>query len=266
MGKLRIAAGISCILLAAGMAAFWGKEYYPVLMEYKESRDFYEDLEDQNKGDREPDRQQEVQDWVTSLGIDTAIKPQDVLDIDGDALRERNSDYLGWIYIPDTDVSYPVVMSHDNQDYLHQSLDKGYLYAGTIFMDCRCYDGITNRHSILYGHNMRDGSMFSGIKKFGDQEFAGEHPYFWFVTPEYRLLYQVFSATVCGPYDETVFGVTYRDTEEFQDAMEDIAGRSTVQFDTVPTKEDFVMTLSTCTDDSMSRFTLHGVLLGAMPE
>ena len=177
---------------------------------------------------------------------------------------DRNSDYLGWIYIPDTAVSYPVVMSHDNNDYLHMSLDKGYLYAGTVFMDCRCYDGITNRHSILYGHNMRDGSMFAGIKKYADQEYAEKHPYFWFITPEYRLLYKVFSATTSSPYDDTVFQVAYRDTEEFGDSMEELARRSMIKTDTVPTDEDFVMTLSTCTDDSSSRFTIHGVLLGSM--
>lgn len=266
MEKFRKILGIICLLSAVGMAAFWMKQYLPTLQEYKESKDYYKDITDDNKKDPDPATEEEVNKWLLSLGIDKTFRKKSVIQIDSDAMLERNSDYLGWIYIPDTTISYPVVMSHDNQDYLHQSFDKEYLYAGTIFMDCRCYDGVTNKHSVLYGHNMRDGSMFAGIRNFVDQKYVEEHPYFWFITPEYRLLYKVFSATVSSPYDDTVFGVTYDSIDDFRESMEDIANRSQVKTDTVPTKDDFVMTLSTCTNDGSSRFTLHGVLLGAMRE
>ena len=268
MLKIRKAAGILCIAAAIILAVFWVWEYVPMLGEYKESRKLYEELEDTAVSEPDTEDETEFAAWVDSLDVEEEQKDSITLaiEVDGEALFKRNNDYLGWIYIPDTAVSYPVVMSEDNEDYLHRSIDKEYLYAGTVFMDCRCYDGITNKHSILYGHNMRDGSMFAGIKKYSDEDYLEDHPFFWFITPEYKLLYQVFSVTESWPDDKTVYGVTYKNLEEFGGKMKELSGMSLVDTGIVPTDKDFVMTLSTCTNTRTTRLSIHGVLLGALQE
>lgn len=268
MRRVRKAAGLLCLATAIILAIFWAAEYLPILEEYREGRRLYDEIEDEAVSDPEDETDSAFDDWKENLDIEDEEKEKVTLpiDVDGLALFRRNSDYIGWIYIPDTVISYPVVASEDNEDYLHRSFDKEYLYAGTIFMDCRCYDGITNKHSILYGHNMRDGSMFARIKDYADKDFLEDHPYFWFITPEYKLLYQVFSVTRSSPYDETVYSVTYDGLEDFSSQMRELAEMSLVDTGIVPTDADFVMTLSTCTSTSADRLAVHGVLLGALQE
>lgn len=83
--------------------------------------------------------------------------------IDEAALSAINNDYAAWICIPETQISYPVVKGHDNTEYLHKSFEtNGYSYPGTLFFDAACNE---NCPMIIYGHNMRDGSMFGSLKK-----------------------------------------------------------------------------------------------------
>lgn len=256
IGSLMTAAGISLIL-------FLGITYGPHILQYWKAANEYQEIRDTAVTEQELDSS--LTDWMKDLGIDPS-KKLDVLDVDGKALYEQNHDYIGWIYVPGTPISYPAVMSKDNSDYLHTGFDRGYLFSGTVFMDYRCTDGYLNRHSILYGHNMNDGSMFASLNKFSDAAYFKEHPYFWFITQDYKLLYSIFSVTYPSPTDTLTYGVTYKDTADFLSCMQQIQDNSLVQTDYVLDDSDYVMTLSTCTGNSATRCTVHGVLLGAYKE
>ena len=266
MGKMRKVIGVVFLMAAVLLAVYWCQTYLPTILEYKKGKEQYKEIEEAAVSTSSETEDDEFTTWKDNLPVKEEKKKgiAPCIDVDGEALLQRNSDYIGWIYIPNTAVSYPVVLSHDNIDYLHTSIDGDYLYAGTIFMDCRCYDGIKNKHSVLYGHNMIDGSMFAGIKKYSDQDYLDENSFFWFITPKYKLLYQIFSVTQSGPYDETVYRFTYTDLDGFQENMKNLADMSMVSTWIIPTNKDLVMTLSTCTDDSSGRFAIHGVLLGAL--
>jgi len=91
------------------------------------------------------------------------------------ALRAQYPDIVGWITVPFTSIDYPIAQTKDNDYYLRRDLNGENARHGTIFMDCRCApDG--SGYSIIYGHNMKDGSMFGTLKRFGDRDFFDAHP------------------------------------------------------------------------------------------
>ena len=90
-------------------------------------------------------------------------------------LREQNSDIIGWITVPYTNIDYPIVQAKDNAYYLRRDLNGNIAKPGTIFMDCRCAsDG--SGYSIIYGHNMKSGAMFGTLARFGEKTFFDAHP------------------------------------------------------------------------------------------
>lgn len=93
-------------------------------------------------------------------------------------LKKVNPDLVGWIDIPDTQIDYPVVQSTDNDKYLHTGFDGNENLSGSIFMDYECQPDFKGRNTILYGHNMHNGTMFKDILKFKDIDYLKEHQYF----------------------------------------------------------------------------------------
>ena len=196
-------------------------------------------------------------------GEDTDTIPEDAperLTIKWAQLLEKNSDIVGWILLPAVDLSYPVLQGEDNEKYLHRSISGEYLYAGSIFLDSQCSRSFRAYNTILYGHNMRDGSMFAKLKDYRDPEIYRTCPYFWIFTPEKDLLYRI-----CSVHPEGVGGSSYiirfgsgKELEEWRDAMKN---QSEIQTGWEPDQEDRIVTLSTCTEDRGARYTVQGVLV-----
>ena len=111
-----------------------------------------------------------------------------------DSAQSLNSAYpnaIGWLYIPNTRISYPVMQGEDNEYYLHHDFDGSPLKAGSIFLDYRCENRLMNPINVLYGHNMRNGSMFAQVTSYTTDSFFEAHRYGWLSTPEtvYRIDY-----------------------------------------------------------------------------
>jgi sortase B len=115
------------------------------------------------------------------------------IEVDFATLQEKNPDVTGWIYLPDTEISYPLLYGQDNSRYTYISYDNTYSNSGSIFIDYRCAGDLSGRNTIIYGHNMRSGKMFGGLKKLLEQEYFDEHDIFYIVTKEKTLKYQIFS-------------------------------------------------------------------------
>ena len=242
------------------MVALYGKHF----LDYIKSDIEYQKIEDANTSDGEDSDEVEA----LLLGIDHVKNEYAPIDVDSENLLKQNKDYIGWIYVPKTDISYPVVKSSDNEDYLHVDFNKNYSFPGTIFMDCRCDDELLNHHIVLYGHNMNNGSMFAGLKSFRDQSYVDEHPVFWFITPEEKLLYKIFSVCNADPYDRKQYGIDgddFKTTEEFASAIKYMKDNSVVKIDTDEVEDtDYIMSLSTCTGNSSVRCIVHGVQIGSL--
>ena len=106
----------------------------------------------------------------------------------------RNSDLIGWIYIANTMINYPVVQGKDNDFYLNKDIDKEYARCGCLFVDCRADVFRPSTNLIIYGHNMKDGSMFHDIIKYEEESFYLNHPIIKFDTLYESAEYEIISA------------------------------------------------------------------------
>lgn len=113
--------------------------------------------------------------------------------IDFESLRQINPDIVAWVVIPGADISYPVVQAANNDKYLSTSFAGKNSGAGAIFLDCDCSSSFDSDRSIIYGHNMRDGTMFAGLNKFKDLDFAREHREIYLYTENDRRLLSIIS-------------------------------------------------------------------------
>ncbi len=114
------------------------------------------------------------------------------------ALREVNDEVVGWIAIPDTEVYYPILQTSDNDYYLKHTWKKEKSSVGAVFMEYRDLPDFSGFHSMLYGHQMRDGSMFGGLHKYADEEYLREHPAIYIVTDAGVQKYDIFAAYEVG--------------------------------------------------------------------
>lgn len=173
------------------------------------------------------------------------------------SLLEINEDVVGWISVPDTVIDYPVVQAGDNDYYLRRDIHRKGARAGTIFMDYRSDKQGKGKNIILYGHHMRNGSMFKDLVKYKQEEFFQENDYIRFDTLFDEIKWEVFSVYITEadfPYTQT----TFASDEEYLDFLDKIKGRSIFDKDMELSKEDQILTLSTCTyeyDDA--RFVVH---------
>ena len=104
--------------------------------------------------------------------------------IDFSSLREENDEIVGWIYSPDTVINYPVLKADDNNKYLYHLPNGRYNLAGSIFADYRNSDFGTDSNYIIYGHHMKNDSMFGTIYEYRSQEYYNNHPFIYYLTPE----------------------------------------------------------------------------------
>lgn len=186
---------------------------------------------------------------------------------DLDALIEKNEDIIGWIYMEDTVVSYPLLQGPNNYYYLDKTYEKKYLASGSIYLDTENSPDFSDAHSIIFGHNMKNHTMFGDLDMFEDGEYLQEHPYVYLLLPEGRWLkYQIFSVYRAGVEDGT-YEVPLNEEEDFAKFLQLTLDKNLHDSDNlglpVPTTEDKVITLSTCTEDSaqLERFVLQAVLV-----
>lgn len=112
------------------------------------------------------------------------------------------SDYpaaVGWITVPGTDVDYPFVQGDDNEYYLRRGIDGKYLYAGVPFLDYRCASDLSGGNSIIFGHNLRNGSMFGTLSRFKEQSFFAEHRYFYVFLEHNTIRAEIIACLVVTP-------------------------------------------------------------------
>ena len=118
-------------------------------------------------------------------------------EVDFSALRKLNGDIYAWIYIPGTEVNYPILQSSEDEAedyYLDHNLDGSSGKPACIYTQKRNSRDFTDPNTVIYGHNMRDGSMFRALHDYQDAEFFASHPMIYIQTPAKKLAYQVFAA------------------------------------------------------------------------
>lgn len=114
--------------------------------------------------------------------------------IDFKKLKSQNQDIAGWIYIRGTMIDYPIVQGKDNEEYLHQDFNKKKSSSGTIFLDNNCKKDFTSDNNIIYGHHMKNGTMFAQLLKFREKSFLKKHNEIMIFTPDRTIHLKVISA------------------------------------------------------------------------
>lgn len=191
-------------------------------------------------------------------------EPADTFVIDFEALSEINPDTVAWIRLEEPAIiSYPVVKSRDNEEYLTRTFSANDNKLGAIFLDKRCHSSFSDKNSIIYGHNLKvGGEMFSQLSAYADAEFCQQHPYFYLYLPDGTTkVYQVFSAGVVKATAEN-YNVDFNTNEDFQRYLEICKNSSNYQVDVDLNTGSRIVSLSTCTNVlEDERFLVQGVLV-----
>ena len=239
------------LIVAIAVFCYAAFNLYHIYTEYKKGTDEYNQIEEMAVTERDADS-------AEVAGPNAQLKPP--IEVDFDKLKSVNEDVVGWIYVDALpDISYPIVKGKDNQTYLHQTYEKNYNFAGTIFVDYENSGDFSDCNTLVYGHNMKNGSMFGHLKKFReDDKLYKQDKYFWIMTPERNYRYEIITAYTTGVNSDT-YTLFKGPGEEFEKYLETIKGYSEIQTDdTDLTIKDRIVTLSTCTGNESTRFVVQG--------
>lgn len=173
---------------------------------------------------------------------------------------QENPDTVAWLRFDQPSIiSYPVVKSADNNEYLTKTFSANDNKLGAIFMDMRNQNDFSDRNTFIYGHNMKvGGEMFSQLNEYASEDFYKAHPYFYIYTPDGKTrTYEVFSARVVKDSAE-VYNLNITTDEEFEAYLAEC--KSTSNYVTSPgvDRNSKIVSLSTCTNvNEDERFLLQ---------
>lgn len=268
-----------CILLAVIMIGAGAGMAFDVYMGYKKGQDEYENLDKDIVSDDDmytsagPQETEETETEDPTLDLTGQSKtvskiktielhlPKDApkhKNINWKSLKKKNEDCIAWLQLPCIDISYPVMQAEDNDFYLHRDMNKEELFAGSLFVDYHNNKNFRDFNTIIYGHNMRDETMFGKIKEMNDQSVIDKCPYFWIYTPDADILCHIFSWHIAGTSSST-YTVQFKDSQSHQKWIDDMKSASEIKSKALVEETDRVVTLSTCYTDTGHRRVVHGV-------
>ncbi|MBQ3011525.1 MAG: class B sortase [Oscillospiraceae bacterium] len=232
------------------IACFSGYNLAQILAEYHKGTQTYDELAQYvNTAPSVTPSAQEQED-------DGTVWPE----VDFEALKAVNDDIVGWIYLEGTEINYPVVRGDDNSYYLDKLYDGTVNGSGSIFMDFRNEPNFVDKNNILYGHSMNNGSMFTAIKRFKHQSYYDEHPVALLMTPDKNYKIEFFTGYVAN-VEQDAWDYYFDTEEDFQHWLDSSKSKSTFASNVVPTVDDEILTLSTCTYEfDNARYVLVGVM------
>ena len=252
------------IILCAGIMAYSAYRLISTALEYRKSANEYNDLRQYTTAISGPSNAAEAVIVEEEEEEETFYVPPCPLEVDWDSLKAINEDIVGWIYVGALDISYPVVRGKDNDYYLHRTFERNYLFSGSIFMEWQNNADFSDPNTIIYGHNMLDGSMFGKLKKLTTEQLYKNDPYFWILTPKEDYCYKMFSVHIATT-DSEVYTLFKGTDEKFVEWAEEMRRRSEVEIDleNYTFQEDsHIATLSTCTaDNGNTRYVVLGLRL-----
>lgn len=221
---------------------------------YKDLKEDYVKKEPENEQESEEQKEEE----------DTGLR-DDLLVVDFESLWELNPDVYAWLEIPGTIISYPVLQhATDDAYYLNHTIDYREGRPGAIYSERYNETDFSEFIHILYGHNMRNGSMFADLHKYEDQEFLNENSEIYIYTPDRIFVYQIFAAVVTGDrhimylYD---FSSEAGKQQYLDDLYKKTDSRNRYLEGVEVTTEDKILTLSTCVyGEKDRRYLVNGVL------
>ena len=215
------------IVVLLGVCDFSAYQIYKILDDYSSSTNEYKALEEE---------------YVVINSTEDEVSPE-VFSVDFQGLKERNSDFQGWLYAEGLEVSLPVMMTDDNDYYLHRTFEKEYRFAGSLFIDCR-FNGFDDPYLIIYGHLMKDGSMFAKIPKYRDKDHYLQYPTFTIYEEGKNCTYEIFSFFQTDTQSEVY--EFYSQSDEIEEQFYHLKENSYYDTGIEYQPDDHIIILSTC--------------------
>lgn len=238
------------LILAVIVFCYSGFQLYTILKGYHDGRSEYDKIREIAITQKDDGNSKENTD-----GTDT-------FSVNFDELKSINEDTIGWIrFTPQPEeINYPIVQGADNDEYLHRTFSANENTLGTIFLNVDNKPDFSDRNSIIYGHRMKDGSMFRHLQDYDSQKFWESNPYFYIYTPDgKKLTYHIFAA---GQVEETsgIYQTEFASDDEYLSYLNLTTEISLYDTGVKVTTGDKVVTLSTCTSaNDENRFVVLGV-------
>lgn len=269
------------LTLVLGVFAFSVIKIGSILIEYKKGNDLYENTADKfvtanpkvPGAPAKPDGPSDVGNagdpgndgthGGEGHGGDTVEEQVELAPIvvDFASLRAINEDIEGWLYCEDTNINYPVLRGDNNDQYLRHSYEKKYLRNGSIFVECTNSGNFQDYNTIIYGHHMRNGSMFGKLDLWAEQDYFDGHCVFWLLTPEQDYKVELMSCYNTSAYSDT-YTIFRGPSIELNDYIDKALEKSVVKSDTQPEEGARYVLFTTCAyifDNA--RFVMHGKLV-----
>ena len=181
------------------------------------------------------------------------------IDVDFKVLKNQNQDIIAWLYSQDTPINYPIVQANDNEYYLRRLIDGTYNQAGTLFIDYRNNSDFNDYKTIVYGHNMKNETMFGTLINYMNQEYYDEHKEMYLFTENKTFKVEVVAGYTTSSKSDIYTVSTTRNTNE--DLLQNAINKSTFKNEVEVTEQDKILVLSTCSYDFKdARYVLLGVL------
>lgn len=182
------------------------------------------------------------------------------ISVDFDTLKEANDDVIGWLYCEDTPINYPVLQSDDNSYYLRRLVNGEWNIAGSLFMDYRNNLSNNDWNTVIYGHNMKNDSMFGTLPEYRNQDYYEQHPVMYFLTPEADYKIELIAGFVT-PSDSALYDV-YLSESDRTSLYDELFKLSDFQSNEYSFDENLqLLTISTC---SYEYETARYVVVGKM--
>ena len=269
--KSHIPLGLIVVLIfALGAAGYFGYCLWCYYQEYQDDQKLYGDLREAVLQATDESEQPELSTEESVSESDTKRKQtkkkkeESPFEVDWAALKEINEDIIGWVYFTGLpQISYPILQAEDNAYYVNRTYDLSSddSKAGSIFMDYRMASDFSSPYSIIYGHNVRDGSMLSDLALLKDQKLYDEEPYFWILTPKGNYRYQIFSIFQCHRSAD-VFQRSFDCWgEDFSKWQSELELRNSMQGDVKLKEYGHVVVFSTCVPNSFDRTIVCGTYI-----
>lgn len=238
----------------------WGTEQTEHTTEVLET-----ESEEETESDTEEEEETEEEDTLTEenlieqLGLSVPKK-----NLDWEEIHKVNPDIYAWIYIPDTEVEYPILQHPTDDDYyLNRNMDGSFGKPGCIFTQSLNHKDFLDLNTVVYGHNMKSGRMFQSVHDFEDREFFDRNRYIYVYTEDRVLIYEIFAAYMTD--DSHILNTNdFTTVEGYEQYLEKVKRESQAgnfREDISVTAMNRILTLSTCGTRSYQRYLVQGVLL-----
>ena len=239
---------IVALVLCVALLGFSAFQLAGIYVEYKKGEDEYEALREFVKT--------EVPE-VDYEG-DEPLQPEEEAEprVDFAELKALNEDIIGWIEVPDTPISYPIVQGEDDVYYLTHTCNNTENSAGSIFMETLNSADFSDVHTILYGHNMKNGSMFGTLMEYESPSYLVAHPLIFIDTEEGSHAYKIFSCYRVDA-DSDSYTIGFKADEMYVNFLKKLKERSAYDTGVEVTMDDKIITLSTCTNTGTNRYLVH---------